>query len=403
MLYKKRVGVKELNYVFSDRIAAMQPSAIREILKATADPKIIPFAAGNPAPEAFPVEAITKFSAQIYAENPIGALQYSLSEGYPLLRETLRSYMKENFNVGRSFDDVNIVSGAQQVMDYTAKVLLNEGDTVICENPTFIGTLNTFRSYNLNMVGLSMEEDGIRPEELETAIKANPKAKLIYLIPTFQNPSGRTMSLEKRKAVYEIALKHNILILEDNPYGELRFSGQNIPTIKSFDEAGIVIYAGSFSKVISPGMRVGFAVAHHDILSKMTIAKQCNDVHTNILSQMVIHRLLTQYDFKGHIENLCQIYRRKSSLMLNALDHLMPTVRHTLPEGGLFVWCDLPQGIDIQVFTKEALAAGVAVVPGNNFFVDPQMPTQAVRLNYSTPTDEQLVKGVEILARVLKK
>lgn len=388
---------------FSNRIAAMQPSAIREILKATADPNIIPFAAGNPAPEAFPAEAIAKFSAEILETNPIGALQYSLSEGYPLLRETLRVYMKEHFNIGREFDDINIMSGAQQVMDYTAKVLLNEGDTVICENPTFIGTLNTFRSYALNLVGLPMEDDGIRPEDLEAAILANPNTKLIYLIPTFQNPSGRTMSLAKRKAVYEIAVKHNILILEDNPYGELRFEGETLPTIKSLDEKGVVIYAGSFSKVVSPGMRVGFAVAHKDILSKMTIAKQCNDVHTNISAQMVIHKLLTEFDFPAHLERLRGIYRRKCNLMLNALDEKMPTVKHTLPSGGLFVWCDLPEGIDIHEFTQEALAAGVAIVPGNNFFVDSNMPTQSVRLNYSTPTDEQLVKGVDILAKILNK
>lgn len=390
-----------MEYVFSKRISSMQPSAIREILKATADPKIIPFAAGNPAPEAFPVEAIIRFTEEIYRENPIAALQYSLTEGYPALRQAMKEYLKTNYGIGRDFDEVNIISGGQQAMDYAAKVLCDEGDTVICENPSFIGSLNTFRSYSLNLVGLPMEEDGIRPDDLERALKENPRTKIIYLIPTFQNPSGRTMSLAKRKAIYEIAVRHKVMIVEDNPYGELRFRGEHVPSIKSMDEEGIVLYCGSYSKVISPGMRVGFVAGPKPVLAKMTIAKQCNDVHANILAQMVVHRLLTQFDFQAHLERLRSIYRHKCQLMLNGLDTLMPSVKHTIPDGGLFVWCDLPHGVNIFDFTKAALQAGVAIVPGNNFFVDNTQPTQSVRLNYSTPKDEQLVRGIEILADLL--
>ena len=392
-----------MQYVFSKRISSLQPSAIREILKATANPKIIPFAAGNPAPEAFPVEAIVRFTGEIYAENPISALQYSLSEGYPALRQTLTNYLKQNYNIGRDFDSINIVSGGQQVMDFAAKVLCNEGDTVICENPSFIGSLNTFRSYDLNLVGLPMEEDGIRPEDLESALINNPRTKLIYLIPNFQNPTGRTMSLAKRKAAYELAVKYNVMILEDNPYGELRFSGTPVPAIKSFDEAGAVIYAGSFSKVIAPGIRVGFVCAPAVITAKMTIAKQASDVHTNILAQMVCDRMLTKYDFPAHLENLRQIYRRKAELMLAQLDEFMPSMVHTVPQGGLFVWCELPAGVDVVTFAQEALRNQVAVVPGNNFLTDSSQPTQALRLNYSTPTDEQIIKGIQILAKLLNE
>ncbi|HZW49270.1 MAG TPA: PLP-dependent aminotransferase family protein [Bacillota bacterium] len=392
-----------MEYVFAKRISSLQPSAIREILKATADPKIIPFAAGNPAPEAFPVEAIVRFTDEIYAENPISALQYSVSEGFPALRETLKSYLKQTYNIGRDFDSINIVSGAQQVMDFSAKVLCNEGDTIICEDPSFIGSLNTFRSYDLNLVGLPMEEDGIRPEDLESALQNNPRAKLIYLIPNFQNPTGRTMSLAKRKAVYELAIKYNVMILEDNPYGELRFSGSPVPAIKSFDEVGIVIYAGTFSKVIAPGIRVGYVCAPAAITSKMTIAKQASDVHTNILAQMVCDRMLTRYDFPAHLEDLRKIYRHKAQLMLAQLDEYMPSMVHTVPEGGLFVWCQLPVGVDVVAFAKEAMLNQVAVVPGNNFFTDPSQPTQALRLNFSTPTDEQIVKGIQILAKLLNE
>ncbi|MCE5195642.1 MAG: PLP-dependent aminotransferase family protein [Negativicutes bacterium] len=390
-----------MEYVFSKRISSLQPSAIREILKATADPKIIPFAAGNPAPEAFPVQAIVRFTEEIYAENPIAALQYSVSEGYPALRQTLTHYLRQTYQIGRDFDAINIVSGAQQVMDFAAKVLCNEGDTVICEDPSFIGSLNTFRSYDLNLVGLPMEEDGIRPEELEAALISNPRTKLIYLIPNFQNPTGRTMSLAKRKAVYALAVKYNVMILEDNPYGELRFSGESVAAIKSFDEEGVVIYAGTFSKVIAPGIRVGYVCAPAPITAKMTIAKQASDVHTNILAQMVCDRMLTRYDFPAHLEKLRTIYRRKADLMLAQLDQWMPSMAHTVPQGGLFVWCELPAGVDVADFTKEALRNQVAVVPGRNFLTDPSQPTQALRLNYSTPTDEQIIRGIQILARIL--
>ncbi|MBQ5566144.1 MAG: PLP-dependent aminotransferase family protein, partial [Clostridia bacterium] len=235
-----------MEYIFSDRVQSLKPSAIREIFKYAADPSVVSLSAGNPAPEAFPVKEIAEISQRIFAENPIAALQYSVTEGYTPLRNWLTDYMKNKHNVGSESDDILITSGAQQVMDLVSKAVLNEGDVVICENPSFIGSLNTFRSYNARLVGVTVEPDGMNIEQLEDVLKNEPKAKFIYTIPNFQNPSGVTMSLAKRKAVYELAKKYGVLIIEDNPYGDLRYSGEFLPSIKTFDTDGIVIYSGSF-------------------------------------------------------------------------------------------------------------------------------------------------------------
>lgn len=241
-----------MNYTFAEQVENLKPSAIREILKYSSDPSVIPFSAGNPAPEAFPTEAVREITARIMSEQPIDALQYSLTEGYPALREHLSGYMKKKHNVGRDFDTLLITSGAQQVMGLAVKALCNKGDVVLCEAPSFIGSLNAFRSLGARLVGVPMDEDGINLEALENAMKTEKNIRFLYTIPNFQNPSGITMSLEKRKAVYALPKKYEVLILEDNPYGDLRYEGEYVPAIKSMDEDGLVLYAGSFSKVLSP-------------------------------------------------------------------------------------------------------------------------------------------------------
>ena len=393
-----------MKYQFSQKIDSLQPSAIREILKATADPSVISFAAGNPAPEAFPVETVQKIAQEILAENPILALQYSVTEGYTPLREKLAEHVKERYGIGQDFDQVLVVSGAQQGICLTAHCLVDDGDTIICESPSFIGSLNAFRSFRSQLVGVEMDDDGINIEKLEEALKAHPKTKFIYTIPNFQNPTGITMSLEKRKEVYRLAVKYGVMILEDNPYGELRIKGEAVPTIKSMDTEGIVIYCGSFSKVLSPGLRVGYVVAPQPIVAKLTVAKQCADVHTTILAQLICHKFLCEYDFDAHIKNLQEIYRHKAQLMISEIDKKFhPAVTHTDPEGGLFLWCTLPEGADMMAFCQAAVENHVAVVPGTAFLTDEAEPTRSVRLNYSTPTDEQIVKGIEILGELTHK
>ena len=331
-------------------------------------------------------------------------MQYSITEGYAPLKATLTEYMKKNHNVGTDDDDILITSGAQQIMDLASKSILNEGDVVICENPSFIGSLNTFRSYNARLVGVPVEKDGMNTEKLEEALKNEPRAKFIYTIPNFQNPSGVTMSLEKRKAVYELAKKYGVLIIEDNPYGDLRFRGEFLPCIKSFDTEGIVIYSGSFSKVISPGMRVGYAIAPKPIIQKMVVCKQGQDVHTNIWSQIVCNEFITKYDFDAHLAKLREIYRKKAGLAMDLLDeHLAPNITYNKIDGGLFIWCDLPEYVDVASFCMDAVKNKVCVVPGTAFMANPEDVTHSFRINFSTPTDEQLKKGIEILGQMAKK
>ena len=390
-----------MEYTFANRVAGLKPSAIREILKFTSQPGYIPFSAGNPAPDAFPVDDIARLSAKLFETHPIDALQYSITEGYGPLRTHLMSYMKEKHNVGRDFDDILITTGANQVMELTAKVLCNEGDTVICENPSFIGSLNAFRSYGVKLRGVEMEADGMDMNALEQALKEEKRARFIYTIPNFQNPTGVTMSYEKRKQLYALAKKYGVLILEDNPYGDTRFAGEDVPCIKSLDEDGLVIYCGSFSKVMAPGMRVGYAIAPGPVFSKLVVCKQVVDVHTNIWSQIVAHGFMTECDYDGHLKKNQALYGKKARYTMDLMDkHLAPYISYQPIEGGLFLWCRLPDGVDMNAFCKEAVNRKVATVPGSAFLMDENEPCQCFRINYSTPTDQQIAQGMEILGRL---
>ncbi len=392
-----------MDYYFSKRISGLQPSAIREILKATQDPAIIPFAAGNPDAASFPIEEVKRISAEIFETAPVTALQYGVTEGYRPLIERLTKFVKDRYNIGKDFDSLIISSGAQQVMDLATKALCDLGDTVICECPSFIGSLNCFRSYGCNLAGVPVEADGMNIEKLEEAIKNATNPRFIYTIPNFQNPSGATMSLEKRKAVYKLAKKYGLLILEDNPYGDLRVSGEDIPSIKSFDEDGIVIYAGSFSKLLAPGIRVGYIVAPSPIIAKMTVGKQAADVHTPVFSQMLVDKWMEQNDVNAHIEKIREIYGRKLNLMCDLIDsELGDFVKYVRPEGGLFVWCELPEKVNMLEFVKECIANKVAVVPGTAFMINDE-ETNCFRMNFSTPSDEKIVEGMKILGKVKEK
>ena len=400
-----------MTYTFSDKIASLKPSAIREILKAPKDADTISLAAGNPAPETFPVADLARFAADIFANDSTTALQYGATDGYEPLRRAVAQRQKTVWGIGKSvaegdsFNDTTIiVSGGNQGIELAAKVFCNEGDTVICENPTFIGGLNAFRSCGYNTVGVPIEEDGMNVEALEETIKATPNAKLLYIIPTFQNPAGITTSLEKRKAIYEVCKKYGLMILEDNPYGELRFAGEEIPTIKSFDTEGLVIYCSSFSKILSAGMRVGFVVAPEEVAAKMVVAKQSEDVHTNQFFQMLCYKFMTECDLDAHIAMIREVYGRKCRLMLECLEKELPSsVKFTRPEGGLFIWVTLPDGVDATAFLKACMAQKLMIVPGATFNCDVTEGSMSFRLNYSTPSDEQIKEGVARLGRVARE
>ncbi|MBQ3947113.1 MAG: PLP-dependent aminotransferase family protein [Ruminococcus sp.] len=394
-----------MEYKFSDKVAGLKASAIREILKFTADPEVISFAAGNPAPEAFPKEKIAEISAELFRDDPILALQYSVTEGYTPLRDFLKGWMTEKGCFHKEFDDLIITSGGQQANELSCKVLLNEGDTLLCESPSFIGSLNAFRSYNVNLVGVDMDDDGINLEKLENALKTEKNVKILYLIPNFQNPTGRTMSFAKRKAVYELACKYDFIILEDDPYGELRFAGENVPTIKSLDTEGRVIYSSTFSKLISSGFRTGYCSAPAEIIQKMVVCKQVSDVHSNIWAQVVSYRFMSTVDREAHFNKLRDIYREKCDLMCSYIDNgFSKKIKYIKPEGGLFIWCTLPDDCDMNAFCKKAVQDyKIAVVPGNSFNIKEDEVSHAIRLNYSTPTNEQIKKGMEILARMTRE
>lgn len=394
-----------MNYKFSDKVSKLQASAIREILKFTADPEVISFAAGNPAPEAFPTERIAEISAELLKNDPILALQYNVTEGYTPLRDLLKDWMTEKNCFHKEFDDLIITSGGQQANELSCKVLLNEGDTLLCESPCFIGSLNAFRSYNVNLVGVEMDSDGINLEKLENALKTEKNVKLLYVIPNFQNPTGMTMSLEKRKAVYQLACKYDFIILEDDPYGELRFAGQSLPSIKSFDTEGRVIYSSTFSKIISSGFRTGYCSAPAPIIQKMVVCKQVSDVHSNMWAQVISHRFMATVDREAHFKKLRAVYKDKCELMCGFIDNeFSDKISYTKPEGGLFVWCDLPESCDMNEFCKKAVQEyKVAIVPGNSFSINENEISHSFRLNYSTPTNEQIKQGMSILARMTRE
>lgn len=387
----------------SEKFANMKPSATREILKATSDPSVIAFAGGSPAVDAFPCDEVKRVSAEILEENPVSALVYGVSEGYEPLRQTVREWLKKRNNIGTDDDTIIITAGGTQVMDITTRIMTNPGDTIICEEPSFIGSLNAFRSHGCKLKGVPIDSDGMNIEALEMAIKECPDAKFIYTIPNFQNPGGTTLSLEKRKAMYRLAKENGLLILEDDPYGNLRVDGEDVPSIKSLDTDGIVIYAGSFSKILAPGIRVAYAVVPNYLAQAFTIGKQVSDVHTGVLNQMIVERWFEEYDVDAHIEEIRKIYRKKLNLMCDCLDKYCPEIEYVRPQGGLFLWAKLPDNVDMLDYCKRLVENKVAVVPGTAFMIDDEAPCHYIRMNFSTPSDENIVKGVEIMAQVLKE
>ncbi len=396
-----------MEFKFSEKVSHLQASAIREILKHSADPAVISFAAGSPAPDALPVKELEEISKELIAEEPRIVFQYGVTEGYTPLRDEVKKILAKKGVYNPEYDEVIITSGAQQANELSAKVLCNEGDVLLAEKPSFIGSLNAFKSYHVDLQGVTLESDGINIAELEEKLKQG-NVKLVYLIPNFQNPTGNTMSWEKRKAAFELCKKYGAVILEDNPYGDLRFAGEDIKSIKTLDTEGSVIYSGTFSKILSPGIRVGYVCAHKDIVQKIVVCKQVADVHTTMWSQMIAYRFLKKYDLDEHIQKLHKVYERKTNLMLNEIaKNFSSKIEYTKPQGGLFIWCTLPEGVTTQQMldfcTKAVTEYKIAIVPGTAFYINESDETRSFRLNFSTPTDENIVKGIEILGRLSKE
>ena len=385
-----------MEYKIADHIAAMKPSAIREIFKVLVDPTVISLAAGSPDPVSFPNKEMAKIGSEIFLNEEDVALQYGTTEGYPKLRELTAKRMKEKYNVGTDNDDILITTGGQQSISLFTQVMLNPGDVVVSEDPSFIGALNGFRSMNAKLMSVPMDDEGMRMDKLEELLQTTPNVKFIYVIPTFQNPTGRTMSLERRKQLLEMARKYDVLIVEDNPYFELRYEGEFVPTIKSMDTEGRVIYCGSYSKVLSPGMRLGYCIGAKDIINRMVVCKQVSDVHTNLYFQMLVAHYLEECDLDAHIAEICDNNRVKRDAMIAACEkYFDPRVTFTRPNGGLFIWAELPEGYDSFKLCKMISAKKVACVPGNAFLSDDEGISNGFRMNFSLPSVEQIETAIQ--------
>lgn len=389
----------------SNKVQVVRGSVIRQMAEAAASRKdTISFANGNPSSDTFPVEDFARFAADSFRDDPNSILQYGLSQGYPPLIEAVKARLTQKWGISFDQNDLLIVSGGQQACDFASKVLLNEGDVVIVEEPSFASCYNTFRSYGAKLVGVPMQPDGMDLEKLEQALKDYPQARMLYIIPSFQNPTGFTTSMEKRKKIYTLAQAYQVAIFEDDPYCELRFAGEDIRPIKSLDTDGRVLYAGSFSKVMAPAFRLGFLVFDKALSTRMIVSKQCTDVHSSLLFQHIAHRCMTQCDYQAHLA-LCQdVYRRKSNLMLSELKKtLHPSIQCSQPKGGLFLMLFLPEGMDSMPLVWEALEHGVVCVPGAGFMIDQDAPNNGIRLCYSTASEDEIVRGAYILGNLSQK
>jgi len=393
-----------MNFRCSERMELLKPSTIREMLKYTADPAVISLAGGNPSADVFPAKELADATAEVLKDNAAVALQYGITEGYPPLINQIHDRLKIRYGIDTPGDQILITHGGQQVIDLATKCLVNEGDTVISENPSFIGALNTFRSFKANIVGIPMDNDGMNIDYLEKALKTEKNVKLIYTIPTFQNPMGVTMSPERRRRLYELAVQYDIPVIEDSPYFELTYSGEIATPIKAMDKTGHIIYAGSFSKVISPGIRLGYAIAPADLIAKMTVAKQGEDVCTNQMTMVMVSKYLERYDLDEHIKDCCKVYTKKRDFMLECIDkYFDKRVTRTNPGGGLFIWCDLPEGYSGTDLWRFGLEHKVACVPGATFDVKADPANRGFRLNFSLPSFEEIDKGCRIMGECIRE
>lgn len=387
---------------FANRMNLLKTSEIRELLKFAEKPEIISFAGGMPAPELFPIEKIKEAVCKVLDESGKLALQYSATEGFAPLRKIIAEERMKASGVEATMNDIVITHGSQQGLDFSGRIFLNPGDVVICESPSYLGAINAFKAYEPKFVEIEMDDNGMIMEELEKALKENPDAKFIYTIPDFQNPTGKTLSIERRKRMVELATQYRVPIIEDNPYGELIFEGESLPSIKSFDKEGLVIYLGTFSKTFCPGLRIGWVCAAAEILMKYIIVKQGADLQSNSLAQREAAAFMQMNDLNEHIEKIKVVYKKRKDLMVETMKKEFPeNCSFTNPGGGLFTWVKLPEHMDAREVFKLALEEKVAFVPGSSFFPNGGKHNY-FRLNYSNMNEEKIVEGIKRLGKVLR-
>ncbi|MGL4345506.1 MAG: PLP-dependent aminotransferase family protein [Cellulosilyticaceae bacterium] len=377
-------------------------SEVREILKLTQTPEIISFAGGLPAPDLFPIEEIKEMMGKVLEENGYAALQYAPTEGDQLLRELILEQRLEAFGMKGTVDNILITSGSQQGLELTAKLFVNPGDVVFVENPTYLTAISPLKSYGAQLVAVDTDEDGILIEDLERKMAQYPQAKFIYLIPDFQNPTGRTMSVERRHRVLALAKAYHIPIVEDAPYRELVLEGEMLPSLKSLDDTGHVIYLGTFSKIFCPGFRIGWIFANQEIVQKYTILKQAVDLQTSTIDQQVVAAYLKNYNLDQHIDKIKALYNERRRCMLEAIKCYFPKgICYTEPRGGLFIWVTLPEGCDAKDILERAISNQVAFVPGQSFYAHGEIK-HTLRLNYSNMPKDKIVEGIRRLGEILE-
>lgn len=388
---------------FSSRVPADGTDAVGSILKAAADPRIISFAGGLPAPELFPVTEMKAAVERAFDKHGRELMQYGAAKGVPALREWALHHVAEKEGVHGELENVLITTGSEQALDLVGKALVDPGDVVLVEQPTYLCAVDVFKSYGAHLVSVAMDDNGMRTDALEETLKAHPGSKLLYTVPNFQNPTGRTIPLERRQKMAELAAKYDLTILEDNPYGEIRFAGQHVPAVKSFDHDGHVCYMGTFSKTLAPGFRLGWIVADKQIIDKLTVLKQSADLHTDNLAQYATVEYVQNNDLDAHVKDISALYSKRKQLMIDGIKKYFPAaVKYTNPEGGMFLWVEVPGVDDTVAVFKECLKNNVAFVPGDPFFAGKPQPG-AFRLNYSNMAEDQIEEGLKRLGEVLQK
>jgi 2-aminoadipate transaminase len=387
---------------FARRTARLRASTIREMLKVTQQPDVINFGGGLPAPELFPTEAMTECMREVMQRQGAAALQYSVTEGIPEMRAWIAQRLTPRF--GRTIDpgEAIIVNGSQQGLDLIAKVMLDPGDHVVLENPSYLGAIQAFDAYETRYLTARTDEDGIIPESLEAVLdEAEPFPKFLYLVPNFQNPTGRTLSSDRRERIVRICEHYDLPIVEDDPYGELRFEGTDLPPLSSYPTGGIVVYLGTGSKVIAPGLRVAWLVIpNEDLREKIVLAKQGADLHTGTLSQYLFQAYASTDAFNAHVRAIVDTYRRRRDAMHEALlECAPPSVSFNYPHGGMFLWARAA-GVDTAELLRSCMERRVAFVPGESFY-PARDQHDGMRLNFSNQPEEKIREGIKRLAEAI--
>lgn len=388
-----------MNSIFADRMFSVHKSFIREILKVTEDPKIISFAGGLPNPRFFPIREVAEAAQKVLSDCGAAALQYSTTEGHPPLREYIaHRYAKKGLKV--SPEEILITTGSQQGLDLAGKVFLNKGDQVIVERPTYLAAIQSFGMFEPQFMSVPLYQDGMDTDALKEAL-SQPRVKLVYAVTNFQNPTGITYSYRKRQEIADVLEDHNVAFIEDNPYGDLRFMGEEVPSMRAFlgDQT---LLLGSFSKIVSPGFRLGWICAREEVMEKLIVAKQAADLHSSCFAQRVVHQYLVDNDIDSHVTKIRAAYRRQRDCMVGAIEKSFPEgIEHTRPEGGMFLWVTLPEGMSTLELFQQALKENVAFVPGQAFFANGG-GENTMRLNFSNSDEERIIEGIGRLGRAIK-